>query len=331
MPELEAKAVQKELEQGLVWPVYWIYGAERMKSRELLKRIRKKVLGEAASEGTASWNEEFLDGSEVNSAAVVDSAQSLTLGGGTRFLVIRDAHAIKDADGLEALLGPPGKLEEIPAVCVFLSKDLDRRRKVSKRLIEGAAVVACEDIREDERGPWVQYLAKRRGLALTEERQNYLRCLEPWSLDGIDQELEKWELATMSGDVEGLLGQLGDSRGADDFLQAFFARQKGVALDLAAHFADRPDESLPLLGLLAWNVRHLALAASDREKGTRALKLSPFMAERFNRWAKEWTLAEVTQLQAELAELDFSIKQTPRLPKGLWATLILRAQRATSA
>ena len=37
MPKLEAKQVQKELDEGWLWPVYWIYGPEGMKARELLK------------------------------------------------------------------------------------------------------------------------------------------------------------------------------------------------------------------------------------------------------------------------------------------------------
>ena len=37
MPKLEPKTVQRELDQGQLWPVYWLYGGEAMKARELLK------------------------------------------------------------------------------------------------------------------------------------------------------------------------------------------------------------------------------------------------------------------------------------------------------
>ena len=47
MPKLEPKVIQKELEQGVLWPVYWLYGQERMKSRELFKRIRGYEVDEA--------------------------------------------------------------------------------------------------------------------------------------------------------------------------------------------------------------------------------------------------------------------------------------------
>src|SRR3954469_23966099 len=95
MPKLEPKDVQKELEQGLLWPVYWIYGQEHMKARELLKRIKKTALGDSTAASVLGLGEENLDGSQSDSTLIVESAKSLSLGGGLRFLVIRDAHLIK--------------------------------------------------------------------------------------------------------------------------------------------------------------------------------------------------------------------------------------------
>src|SRR6185437_4992872 len=128
MAAFEPKQVQKELEGGRLWPVYWLYGSERMKSSELLKRIRKAVIGESG----ARFGDEILEGSEIRGSDIVDSARSLTLGGGLRFIIVRDAHAVKDADALSELFAPPGKRDEVPYVCVFLSKELDRRKKLSK-------------------------------------------------------------------------------------------------------------------------------------------------------------------------------------------------------
>ena len=63
MPKMELKTVQTELEKGQIWPLYWLYGPERMKSRELLKRIRIVLFGnEAVAPG---WSEETFDGSEA--------------------------------------------------------------------------------------------------------------------------------------------------------------------------------------------------------------------------------------------------------------------------
>src|SRR5262249_42112395 len=135
MPKLEPKLVQRELDQGKLWPVYWLYGEERMKSRELLKRIRKQAVGDAPA-GLLGMAVETIEGAEADAAAILDSAQSQTLGGGLRFLIVRDAHLIKGAEALAPLLGPAGARDSLASCCVFLSKDLDGRKKFSKMLLE---------------------------------------------------------------------------------------------------------------------------------------------------------------------------------------------------
>jgi DNA polymerase III delta subunit len=302
-----------------------------MKSRELLKRIRKTALGETPS---SFCPESTIEGSETDAAAIVDAAQSPALGGGLRLIVVRDAHVIKESDRLAPLLQPRARVTELESVVVFLSKDLDGRKKLSKLLAEKAAVVPCEEIPEGEREAWIQYLCKRRGVELAGEQVASLATLDPWSLDIIDQELEKFSLTQWSpaqGDganagsadvlqAAGLtFGALG---GAEAFLECFFARDLKNALARVEAFADQPDESLPLLGLLAWNVRQLAAIVADRERGTRHAKINPYLAERFTRWGKRWGLVEIERLQNRLMELDFGFKQTPLLPLGLWSGLV---------
>jgi DNA polymerase-3 subunit delta len=303
----------------MIWPVYWLYGTERMKSRELLKRIRKAVLGSetAQTSGLAGFGEETLDGNEVDAATVLDAAQSLSLGGGCRFIVVREAHALKETEMLSVLCGPKTKKSELTSVCVFLSKDLDGRKKFSKILTEKAAVVPCEEVPDAEREAWIGYLAKRRGIELPPELVAQMSSLDPWSLDIIDQELEKFSLAQTGDVILSLLGG-GGAGGGERFLNAFFARDLKRSMQAIEDFADRPDESLPLLGLLGWNVRHLALVLSRAQ-----IKLNPFIAERLQAWSKHWELSEVIRLQSVLEELDFSLKQTPLLPIGLWGELVV--------
>jgi DNA polymerase-3 subunit delta len=334
MPKLEPKAVQKELEQGLLWPVYWIYGQELMKARELLKRIRKTALGdgEGTDAGLFAMSEETIDGSETPVGAILDSALTCSLGGGLKLVVVKEAHAIKEAEELQQLLGARAPKAELSAVCVFLSKDLDARKKFSKILLEKAAVVPCEEVPEAEREAWISYLAKRRGLNIPSGLVSQIAALDPWTLDIVDQELAKYELALTNtsgeaGDV--LLSELGPQGGAEAFLQDFFARDMQKALERVQALAERPDESLPLLGLLAWNVRQLATLIASRANGSRgSVKLSPYLAQKLEAWARGWTLPEILALQERLAQLDFAFKQTPLLPLGMWTELVLTsAQR----
>jgi len=283
-----------------------------MKSRELLKRIRVAALGETAR--GLGLSEENFDGAEAQAEEIVASALSPSLGGGVRFIVVRDAHMIKNAEALQELFGPPADVQELMSVCVFMAKDLDARKKISKLLIESAAVIPCEDVAENEREAWIGYLSKRKGLPLSPEAMAEMSTLDPWSLDIVEQELEKLSL---NSDGDSLLMGSGLAS-VDQFMEAFFMRDKKNALASSESFADRPEEGLPLLGLLTWNVRQLA---------TQNRKLNPYLLEKLSRWSRGWKIAELADLQRELQEIDFSMKQTPRLPRGLWDSLVIKFSR----
>ena len=324
MPKLEPKIIQKELEQGTLWPVYWIYGPEKLKSRELIKRIRRVVLGEESGNTPFYWNEEILDGNDVTMATILDSARSFSLGGGTKLILIREAHLLKHPELIIELCGPAQKKSALLSVCVFLAKDLDRRKKFSKTLQEKAAVVACDEVTEYQRESWIHYLAQGRQLNLPRDLVSRLCLLEPWSLEIIDQELEKLSLAELDQDV--ILGDpslpvsLG---GTDTFLENFFSRNLRLTLPFLVSIAERPEQSLPLLGLMGWNVRQLAILVADRKNATHHFNLRSYGSDRLQSWSRKWELKEVLKLQRQLSQMDFKLKQTPLLPLGVWNELVL--------
>lgn len=320
MSKMELKTVQTELEKGQIWPFYWLYGPERMKSRELLKRIRVALFGNNG--GSSGWNEETFEGAESDGNEVLEALMSPSLYSGVKLVLVREAHALKNVEVLLEVLGPPQSKGEVKAVCVCFSKDLDARKKFSKVLLEKAAVVSCEEVADPQKDAWIQFLAKKRGFELNSSLILQLCSLDPWSLDIVDQELEKYALADSASDV--ILKECRQSPGVDVFLAHFFQRDLKSALPLVSRFAENPEDALPLLGLFAWNVRQLCVELSDQERGTRYAKLNSYVMDQFRRWGRHWKLTEIVELQEELARIDFSFKQTPLLPLGLWTRLVTR-------
>jgi DNA polymerase-3 subunit delta len=326
MPKLEPKQIQQELEKGLIWPFYWIYGPESLKSKELIKRIKKAIFGtDTVDESTASFSIQSFDGAEADVYSILDMAQSPSLLGGIRLLVIRDAHQLKNSELLVDLLGPARQLSQLDGVCIAVAKDFDARKKFSKVLVERAAVVACDEITEAQREAWILYLAKRRGLELQPSQVMHLNAIDPWSLDIVDQELEKFTLTGSQSDV--FLQSLDRMGGVDDFIESFFQRNKKLSLEHLGYFADQPDQTLPLLGLLTWNVRQLVRFISDQSGHQNSSKMSFYLMERIKRWASLWGLHELISLQKDLFRLDYRTKQTPLLPLGSWSQVVIRYTR----
>lgn len=336
MPKYELKVIQQELEQGKFWPVYWLYGAESWKVREVLNWIREAVC-KAVCKAFCETFVETLDGSEISVEQIKESAMSLSFSFGSpsggsnggvssplRFLVIREAHALKDLEEIAVFLGPQFQAQssEPPSLCVFIAKDLDGRKKISKSIVEKAAVVSCEEVPESKREMWIQFLAKRKKMKVEVGVVGALMTLDPWSLDRVEQELEKWQLG--GGDVLCSDGEGPDRRGAEEgvagdqsFVEYFFSKDFHKCLAQVGQFASQQEVSLPLLGLLSWHLKQLIFYQ------TGALKPKPYLADRLRIWSEKWTLPELITTQREMAYLDLCMKQTRHEPLGLWTGFII--------
>ncbi len=307
MPIVTTKEVQQGLKKNQIYPVYWIYGSEAMKARELLRQIRTQL-------GADSNHFYSLDGKETTVDQILDIAQSYSLLPGAQLVVVRDAQLVEGLEALKDLTGPAEKMGPSSTVCVLMSPDWDKRRKSIKILSEKAAMVPCEEILEADRSAWIEYLAKRRSLALTGELQQRLVSLDPWSLDRVDQELEKSQLGYEAEDLplEGF--------SVDQFVSAFLERNYNTCLSQCHRFANDPEITLPLVGLLAWNLRQLTLLFSGHTP-----KGPSFVTDRLRRLAEHWSLSTCQKAQRALMDLDHAIKQTPRLPLASWSVFIQKA------
>lgn len=310
MPELSPKQIQAELDRGKVRPFYWIYGPERLKIRELRKRIHT---------AKALPPETPYDGATADVHAILDEAKSLGLFSSQKFIVVENAHELDTPEALAPLF------EESDTTCVFISKNLDGRLKFTKTLLENAAVVPCEEVAENEREAWIHYLAKRQNLSLPLGVLEHLKALDPWNLGIIETELQKLLIAGTlefsEGDQIQILTRAGAGSQGQEFIDAFFSKNKKRALSALEHFAKDPEESIPLLGLVGWNARMLLLFISDQKSA----RIPPFSVDRFRKWSANWSAREIKTLNTDLCRIDFSSKQTATSPLGLWANWVHRS------
>ena len=326
MSRIEAKMIQKELESGKLRPVYWIFGPERMKSRELVRRIQKAVFGD---ETPNDFNFEKYDGSEAGVSTILDAAQGFSLMGGTKLILIRNAEELKEQDALVDFFESieshePVVVSELSNVVVFISKNFDARKKATKKIQELVATIPCEEAKEEEREPWIGYLAKRRGITLKNEELMLLRGLDPWSLDIVDQELAKLELVA---DEEILRQQVllngVDAFARDEFIDALFCRDKKRTMKWMHLFCEEIEVQLPILGLVSWNLRHLKLVLMEEKTRTRSgEKRNMYLQRNLDRWKRHWTFEAIQDFEHGLFEIDFSLKNTRLMGKGLWTSLL---------
>jgi len=323
MPKMEPKAVQKDLEKGMVSNLYWLFGPERMKARELTQRIIRRVLGDAKGELNETLNVEKCDGAECTAAEVLDRAQGMSLFGGKRVVWVRNAEALKGLDdwmNLDCVVRP---VDEVDSVLILWSKGFDGRKKIFKHLQNKAVVVECTEVSEWEREAWIEYLAKRKKVTLTPDEVLILRSCDPWNLEIIDQEIEKMSLIEANDPLRGqIISGVGDLQLRDRLLEGILLRQPEVVLDLSSRIADQPEFTLPFVGLLGWNVRQL-----QNWKLNPGVRPAPYLARNLERWGPLWPQKDLTQLAHTLFRMDLAMKSTRLPPLGLWGELAFCVSR----
>jgi DNA polymerase-3 subunit delta len=332
MPKLEPKQIQKELEKGKVRPVYFIFGPERMKARELIKKIKTITL---QGEPSHDFNSERWDGSLSELDSILDSAQSISMSGSTKYIFIGNAEDLSNLDPLAEYLrglngAEPVSPDALSSVMVFLSKGFDGRKKASKTISEVAAVVSCDAVEEQDREVWIDFLAKRRAVQLTPSERLILRGIDPWSLDTVDQELQKLDLVGQDESLRSEVLLNGVSAYAqDDFIDAIFTRDHKRALKLIHLFTENIETQLPFLGLLSWNLRQLKVYLLEQETRSPSLeRRNPMLQNKLDRWKRFWSLKTIQALEHHLFEIDFSLKNTRLTGLGLWTELILLFQKS---
>lgn len=317
MPEIEDRTLQKELDSRKFRPVYWLYGEERLKIRELLRRIEKNVFEkEGINRNDFNWIR--LDGAEVSFSQILDQVQSYSWGGGKKVVVVTNAAEVAGLDSW------PTQWPESDSILVMIStRFVDRRLKWTKLVVAQAALTDCVPVPEDQREVAIGYLARRHEVTLTENETQILKVHQPWFLEGIEQELEKLKCVADDRETrfEALVGGV-DPRAQDEFINAFFNREFGPAAKWVRNFGEDSGTFLMLLGLIAWNLRQLkglALGSNDFRH--------PLLRPRLERWKLKWSFSQIQKCEQALAQADSDFKGTGVKGPETWTQLLLNLQR----
>ncbi len=346
MPKFDPKTVQLDLEKKIIWPVYWLYGPENLKAKELIRRITVTLsqlnFSQPESSEAVQWQIEKIDASIATESEIVDNARTMSLLGDRKLLMISNAHELSDSEVLEILFDPPVQVKgagaaggaiDLPVVCIFQAKDLDARKKLSKLVLEKTAAIECAEVPEADRLSWVKYLANRLAIKeLPDWVAEKLAVCDPFSLEIVESELQKFSLfqaldqKLSETELDELISGKPSSE-ADEFAHAFLSRSTGNlgrSIELAKAVAKGVDSGIALVGLLAWNIRHLLILKVQSERRlSNSLKLAPFIQQKLSQYLKVWTVDDLCRFQLALSNVDFSLKQTRLDPLGLWSNLCI--------
>lgn len=281
-PGLSLGELEGRLREGRVDPVYLVTGEEGYLRRRALDSLREAVVGADGDETTAL---ERHDGERAAMGDILDSARSLSLftaagSGPTRLVLVLgfDPARVDDVDELERYLADP-----VPETClVFQVEKLDKRYAASKLLAAQARVVRCDPPTGARRvRQWIRGKVEDEGRRIDDDAVDFLMETvalqaggreDSFRLDPVARELEKAVLYVEQGatigvrDLERLLGHSRE-HSVFELTDHLVRGDAERAVGTLNRLLDEGQQPFGVLGLIAWMLRQLVIAADVSDKG----------------------------------------------------------------
>ncbi|HEX5707843.1 MAG TPA: DNA polymerase III subunit delta [Pyrinomonadaceae bacterium] len=314
MGTLTREELKRQLKAGKVASLYLLFGEE-----EYLRERAARAIADAALDGAPlrEFNESSFSLASADVQHAIAAAEQLPMMASRRVVRVTEFARLREADE-GALLRYINRPVESSTV-IFLADDLDKRRKLSKALIEACAAVEFAPLRDAELAAWAKSHLKELKAETDERTLRQVIALAGPGVRRVASELEKLATAALpSGRItmESVESLVGRTRELSNFelTDHLIARNRRRALETLARLLDDGAEPLMLIGLLASNYHRLALAKDLMSRGAakeevfRVVAIPYSTREDFLATARRADADELARRIQRIAEADLAIK-----------------------
>jgi DNA polymerase-3 subunit delta len=318
---LTRERLKTELRAGRVAPLYLLYGAEDYLRDEAARAITETAL---ASAPLREFNETTFSLASVDVQQAIAAAEQLPMMSARRVVRVTDFARLKEADeaALARYLARPVESSTV----IFVADELDKRRKLSKTLLEACASVEFAPLSDGELTAWAKGRLKELKAQADERTLRQIVALVGASVRKLAMELDKLATAALPDGhvsmemVESLVGR---SRELSNFelTDHLVARNRKRALETLRRLLDDGAEPLMLIGLLASSYHRLALAkdlmarGAPREEVFRLVPMPHHKREDFLATARRAEANELARRIRRIADADLAIKTSQATPR----------------
>lgn len=322
MSVLTREDLRNQLKKREFAPVYLLFGAETY-LRDLAAKTIADLSLAASSLREFNEIEHSLNDSKVNHALA--DAEQLPMIDARRVVKINNVRvsANSNKDNLkeedEGLLLRYLNRPVETSIVIFIADELDKRRKISKILLENSVAVEFVGLDDNELVKWSTDKLKELNAEADSRALNMLVSRVGNNVRRLTNELEKLAVAALPDKlitVELIESIVPNTREISNFdlSDQLLAKNKSRALETLKKILDDGAEPLMILGLIAYNFRRLFLTKELMEQGVerkevaRIMKLPWSRQEDFLATARRTDSTTLARTLQKVAEVDLAIK-----------------------
>jgi DNA polymerase-3 subunit delta len=314
MSTVTREELWRRLKGGKVEPLYLLFGPE-----DYLRDAAARAVSDAALKGAAlrEFNESSYSLASADVQHAIAAAEQLPMMAERRVVRVTDFSRLRESDE-EALVRYITRPVE-SSVVLFIADDLDKRRKLSKTLLEVCTSIEFGALNDSELASWARDRMKHLGADADERTLRQIIALTGASVRQLSTELEKLSTAALPGGhvtMEMVDALVGRSREHSNFelTDRLIARDRRRALETLSKLLDDGAEPVMLIGLLASSYHRLALAKDLMSRGAaeqevfRVVNMPFNQRKEFLATARRADSNELARRIRRIAEADLAIK-----------------------
>lgn len=269
MSSFSRAQLNHSLEEGCLNPLYLLVGCEGY-----LCDVAARKIADATLSGTLlrEFNESSFSLLNISAHEAIATAEQLPMMSTRRVVRITDFGKLRESDE-EALIRYVTNPAE-SSVVIFNAEDLDKRKKLTKALLDNCLVVEFPALKDGEAKAWVKSRLKELKVAADEQALTEIITLVGTNVRTLFSEIDKLASAAAktgritSEMVDELIGR---SRELSNFALGdhLIARNRKQALETLHRLLEDGAQPVMLLGAIAGSYHRLALAKESLTRGSR--------------------------------------------------------------
>lgn len=307
------QAIQRELSKKIYHPVYFLYGEESFYLDEVSNHIEHKVL----QDHERDFNLTVLYGKDSSAQDVLEAARRTPMMSDYQVVMLKEAQALSDIDGLQSYIEKPVKST---ILCIVYRKDKpDKRKKIFKDLLKHAVVLESTPLKDNQVAPWVKSFLGNEGFDIEDQAADMIADYMGNQLARIANELKKLMLrmgepckVTMK-DVQDNVG-ISKDYNIFEFTKAFGEKNVERVFKIAKHFGlnSKTHHIIPTLGFLnryfsQVMLAHYVMQAPDKDAAA-FIGCSPYRVYEYKSAAKHYSPQKIEEVFSILQEYDLKSK-----------------------
>ncbi len=329
MAVLGREDLRNQLKKREFAPVYLLFGAETYLRDLAAKTIADLSLADSSLREFNEIEHSLNDG-KIQYA--LSDAEQLPMMDARRVVKItnvrvsansnKDNLKEEDEEILMRYLSRPAET----SIVIFVADELDKRRKISKILLENSVAVEFAELKDNDLADWARTKLKELNADADARALNLLVALVGTNVRRLTNELEKLAVAALPDKlitIELVESLVPNSREISNFdlTDSLLARDKKRSLEVLKKILDDGAEPLMILGLIAYNFHRLFLAKElmnqsvDRKEVARIMKLPWNRQEDFLATARRADEKSLSWIMRKIAETDLAIKTSKATPR----------------